>query len=524
MSFKEQYKSFLIFTLLTIITFFVVQKNILHTLSDATHAYKDESETIVLGAIIADKYNKKIPSNANMGFISIIDYKYDYNQYLIQSFSLIKDVIPDTFLKLENINDSTWSNGIAKNFAGFIVKQDPQLTDYIGRDVFLQNGESRIVKMVTHDSNAYTTIYLTGAVIDPHTIDPSKTVKLSGKSIHPELMILTPYLSQYGIQGILFSKLYNVFPDLKALHRINSLFFALTISALVLVYRKIISSNFAVIFFLTIIFSYWVMLFARNLYWIPFSWFLPAVFSGYYFDAKKNINKILWLTAVYFSFLFKSLAGYEFISSVILFAAAIFVFELFNPMSEISKLQSIKGFFIICFLGVAGFLTALLIHANIRGNTIFEGMQSIYEFDVKRRTYGNPAVFSTDRETYTSLLASPLAVVKNYIFAWKTEFLKFISGSSFLLLLLISVGTIFYRFYKNHQNKTRELGLFIAFLMPPLSWFVLAKSHSYVHTHINFVLWYFGFAAAIIYISFTGVKIAVINIVAWAKTADTSKL
>ena len=523
MNFNEQYKSFLIFILLTIITFFVVQKNILHTLSNEDHTYQDGSETIVLGGIIADKYNKKFPKNANMGFISISDYTYDYNHYL-QSYGLIKDVIPDTVLKLENINDSKWSNGIAKNFAGFIVKQDPQLTDYIGRDVFLQNGESRIVKMVTHDSNAYTTIYLTGAVIDPHTIDLSKTVKLSGKSIHSELMILTPYLSQYGIQGVLFSELYNIFPSLNAQHRINSLFFALTISALVLVYRKIISTDFAIIFFLTIIFSYWVMLFARNLYWIPFSWFLPAVFSGCYLNAKKNINKILWLIAVYFSFLFKSLAGYEFISSVILFAAAIFVFKLFNPISSIGKLQSVKGFFIICFLGVAGFLTALLIHANIRGDTIFEGLQSIYELDVKRRTYGNPEVFSADREVYASLSASALAVIKTYIFGWKTQFLKFMPGSSFFLLLLTSVGTIFYRFYENHQNKSRDLGLFVAFIMPPLSWFILAKSHSYVHIHINFVLWYLGFAAAIIYISFAGVKIGVINMVAWAKTANPSKI
>ena len=107
---------------------------------------------------------------------------------------------------------------------------------------------------------------------------------------------------------------------------------------------------------------------------------------------------------------------------------------------------------------------------------------------------------------------------------WKTQFLKFMPGSSFFLLLLTSVGTIFYRFYENHQNKSRDLGLFVAFIMPPLSWFILAKSHSYVHIHINFVLWYLGFAAAIIYISFAGVKIGVINMVAWAKTANPSKI
>ena len=33
-----------------------------------------------------------------------------------------------------------------------------------------------------------------------------------------------------------------------------------------------------------------------------------------------------------------------------------------------------------------------------------------------------------------------------------------------------------------------------------VSWFVLAKSHSYVHTHINFVLWYMGYVQVCLYV------------------------
>jgi hypothetical protein len=483
---------------------------------------KDESETLILGKIFADKYHMTIPKKANLGFVSINELVYEPS-YIFQSYGLVKEYLPDIELKVEKINDVNWSNGIAKNWAGFVVKQDDRVSYYVGRNIFLQNGESRIITKISN-YDKYANIYVSGTIIEPNIIDASETIKLSGKPIHTESILLTPYVSQYGIGGIMFSKLYAVFPSIKSLRTINCLFFSITIALLVLVYKRIISNDFAIIFFITINLSFWVMAVSRNLYWIPFSIFLPAVFSGFYFISRKNLHKFLSLVAVYAALLFKCLAGYEYISSVILFAAAIFVYELFNPERSISKLQSVKCFFIICFLGVAGFITALIMHADMRGNTIIEGLQSIYEMDVKRRTYNSSNINAFGTYVADSLSASPLSVVKTYIFDWKTEFLRFIPSSSFFILLLTSMVTILFRYYKGHKNSVRDAGLFIAFLMPPLSWFVLAKAHSYIHVHKNFMLWYLGFAAAIIYISFTGIKIAIINVVAWAGSTNPSKL
>ena len=42
--------------------------------------------------------------------------------------------------------------------------------------------------------------------------------------------------------------------------------------------------------------------------------------------------------------------------------------------------------------------------------------------------------------------------------------------------------------------------MFIVFLGTTLSWFILGKAHSYVHTHMNYVLWYFGFIQICLYI------------------------
>lgn len=517
------YKNIAMFFILIIITFFVVQKNIINSAPSKFYGdFQHDSETLVLGRVVADKYGKELPKAAHLGFASIIDFKYE-PKYKYQSYSLVNSKeISDYTMNSEDINDSNWARGISKKFAGVVTKKDYSLSDYVGRLLYLPNGESRTIQAVEHVDN-YTNIYLTGSVIDSTFFDFPVILKLSGLQVNPELILLNPYLSQYGIQGDFFSLIYNnVISKINALYYINSFVFSIVIASLVFLYRRIISTEFAVIFFLTIVLSPWIVSFARNLYWVPFSWFLPAVFSGFYFLSKSSEYKALSIVLVYFSFLFKCLAGYEYISSVILLAAAIFCYELFNPDRVISKSESLKGFFLICTIGVAGFVTALLMHANMRGDSIIEGLKSIYELDVKRRTYGDPSVFGS--ESFEALSSSPLTVVKTYIFNWNTLFLKGIPGYGFYTFLWISIATICYRWYESHQNTLKDLGLFIAFFISPLSWFILAKGHSGVHTHMNYVLWYFGFAACILSISLNGFKIAIIHITSWAKTANPEKI
>ena len=42
--------------------------------------------------------------------------------------------------------------------------------------------------------------------------------------------------------------------------------------------------------------------------------------------------------------------------------------------------------------------------------------------------------------------------------------------------------------------------LFIITLLTTISWFVLGKAHSYIHTHMNFVLFFMGWVQVSIYI------------------------
>jgi len=48
--------------------------------------------------------------------------------------------------------------------------------------------------------------------------------------------------------------------------------------------------------------------------------------------------------------------------------------------------------------------------------------------------------------------------------------------------------------------KTEQAVMYVFFLLTSISWFYLAKSHSYIHHHMNYVMWYFGFVQICLYI------------------------
>ena len=475
-----------------------------------------------MGRLVSEKYNKEIPNNTYLGYASIGEF-VPSAKYVYQSHAIIRDnYVGDYVFSVENISDENWSKGISKTFAGVVVKRDSIIDNYVGRELALQNGETRIINAIEH-SGAYTNIFVSGAVIDSGAFDPLVAIRLVDGPPHSELIYLTPYLSQWGIQGLIFSKLYNnLSMSINSLYTLNSLLFAMSIAVLTMLYARIISTEFAITFLVTIILSPWIISFSRNLYWIPFTWFAPAIFAALYFLTNNSPRKWFWIALLYASFVFKCLAGYEYISAIILLASAIFLYDFFNPNRRLTRTEALGGGAIVCAVGVAGFVTALAIHAGMRGDGVLDGIRNIYEIDVKRRTYGDPNAFGA--ESYAALSASPLAIIAEYVCVWRTEFIKFIPGYLFYVLILTSVATISYRMYASHRNMARDAGLFIAFLLPPLSWFILAKGHSGVHTHMNYVLWYFGFSACIVYLSFNGLKIAIANIVSWAKATNADKI
>lgn len=125
-------------------------------------------------------------------------------------------------------------------------------------------------------------------------------MKISGKNPGPSSIIITPYLSQFGIQGVIFSYLHKIFENLDRLRLLNAAPFSIVFSTIILIYVRILPSIFCIALFITVVLSPWMMPIAKNLYWMPVFWLLPALFTSLYYLSIIQLHKILLIIAIYF--------------------------------------------------------------------------------------------------------------------------------------------------------------------------------------------------------------------------------
>jgi len=341
----------------------------------------------------------------------------------------------------------------------------------------------------------------------------------SGKTKNTKL-VFAPYKSQYGVQGVVFSKIHRIFGfnGLYQLQSINSILLAIVVVSLFFLYRHIYDNRFAVIFLITMLSSPWIVSFARNLYWVPFLWFLPALLAAIMYLKKGVVVCSILLLGIVASVFIKSLAGYEYLSTITLFACSVFMVAPFFKTSDRDLPGNLRLFVLVFIACVIGFVCALLVHANMRGDTILSGLKNILEQDVKRRTYGDSSLFAPVYKA--SLESSPLAVIKTYVISWGTPLVAWLPGKLFKFLICFASIGILYKFSTKHITMKREAILLVFFFIVPASWFVLAKGHSYIHTQLNYVLWYFGFVQALIYVTLNTIIIFLLYLFKLVKIAN----
>lgn len=319
----------------------------------------------------------------------------------------------------------------------------------------------------------------------------------------------TAYESSYGLQGRIFKYLYKTIPNINLFHQITAFFMSLTVVSLFYAMSKVFDKKFSYLFFISLTTSYWIVAASKNLFWQSFLWFLPSVFSFLLFLSKSKLKNFFYFFCIFFFVFLKSLCGYEFLTTITLFTISPFVLGPYFKGETSIKYNYIIYIFIACILG---FLSAILIHAHLKSVNIFEGIDILINDIIMRRTYAiNSSNYGSLKE---SLDLNVISVILKYINEWTTPLVlrlpwspdgpaayTKISSMSFKLMIALSVFGIFQKFILKIISWKKELMLISFYFLVCISWFVFAKGHSYIHTHINFVNWYFGFIATIIYLS-----------------------
>lgn len=298
-----------------------------------------------------------------------------------------------------------------------------------------------------------------------------------------------PYRAQLGLHQPVYAALASTFglDDLTQLQRLAAAATAAALVGLGLLYHRLFGALFATLFVAGFAISPMFTTMARNLYWSPVLFFLPALAGAAMQLDPSPRRRPLWLVAAGVATFMKSASTYEYLTTVVLLACApALVAPLFR--GERPQVGRAAAIWLAC---VAGFLAAFVLHASTRGDTLMAGATSIYVEDIARRTYGDPD--GQTGEARESLEASALDVLHIYLRSGYPGSREMgMPGKVFLALIALAAAGVAIQAIRGRRDLAlRDAAVLTVFFAVPVSWIVLAKGHSYTQTHINFVLWAF---------------------------------
>ncbi|WP_298068641.1 hypothetical protein [uncultured Mailhella sp.] len=447
-------------------------------------SFQIDSERLVLSSILREKNNIK----SKYGLCHF--YTSDYNNYTYKTLLTNSEYY-------KNINRHKNMFIVSKNNYTENIYKENNVVGFMNGDLF------NIIKVNTYKDHFIEIVLDNEKKLSVEKHSPVSKIKVYDS--HGNLLpfySVAPYLSQFGLQGFLFSSILKNISEKEAIqimHVVCSFFTSLVLLLIsIFIYKKynfLMSASFYSVFLL----SPWIVAFARNAYWVEFTWFMPVLLGLMCSIYKTKTANILCIFSIFLFIFIKCLCGYEYISTIMMTTVSFLFFDLCSAMVKKDKsglIRNIKLLSCVSIACLAGFIVAICIHAYLRGDgNIMVGLGNIYKQDALRRLSGDPLNFPSLAQ---SLSASVGTVLTRY-FKFSTSVLFGLSRSTFFILISLPIAIFIYK-VKHKEGIFFDIVMYLFFFMSSISWFVIAKAHSYVHTHMNYVLWYFGFIQICIYI------------------------
>lgn len=328
------------------------------------------------------------------------------------------------------------------------------------------------------------------------------------------------YLSQFGLQGVLLAKLHNQpfnYTVIGISTSASVLFSILTALAFSIPVSKInnISGFPAVaLYWVSMAFSPWLLQFSYSLYWVPFTIVIPALITLCLGTWMHDKRKWFVLTFVCIAMVVKCLCGYEYITTITLFACGGYVFSLIRTGLKV-RVSSLSLIFAAC---VVGFFIALFIHVlQLHHISDGHGLSTImHRAEAHTGTDGggdDPTLLiarlasRAGNEDVISILSTS-ANDHKLLFAW-TAFKEYfhlpalafyesvIPFGWFIFIAFIASFICLSHLFASLKNRfSCDVKLFsfgVAFIfLGVFSWQILAWHHMTVHYHLNGQLFAYG--------------------------------
>jgi hypothetical protein len=360
------------------------------------------------------------------------------------------------------------------------------------------------------------------------------------------------YPSQFGLQVLIFGVLYDwLHLPMTVIIAVNAL---LSVSVLSAIYLALIYEFGALpgaAGILTFALSPWIVVFAKSLYWVIWTWLLPVLLALLFGRQmyRSLPNAVMIGITFYILFLFKFLCGYDYITTIVLCSAAPIIY--YGLKSARPASVSAGGMAVVGLAACLAFASGVSLQALRIADNFWDGINIVWN-DAQKRTMAMSGTAQDVAEVSCSYIADVAArqECKDQIFASLNssivgvvavymifrDFLPWLNGPGYdldqttasALKKAVSQGnfvqlvSVIERIDRHEmvsslvtvvqslcglalliattilmlRDRRRALpfgGLIYTSFLGAVSWFVLAKGHSQVHTHLNYIVWYIGF-------------------------------
>jgi hypothetical protein len=330
------------------------------------------------------------------------------------------------------------------------------------------------------------------------------------------------YKSQIGGQGMLFSILDGLMhlpahEELRIFYAFTSILSSLTLSVIVLWFYWEVSFSASLFALASALLSPWLVVFGGKLWWSMWSFYLPMAVVMYYLKSRPAHRHrrfgLLVFTAVFAKCVF---TGYEYITTTLIMVMVPFVYYGMRDRWSFRELK--RGLLTVVFSSSLAVLLSLAILciqiASVEGS-ILEGADHIW-YSLQKRTVADTRDWELDHDAGLELnvvsvvgeyLTGTYFNVGDYSETSKPFAGRFVSQIRYWhLVCLFGIVSVFLHALRRRHPDEEKPQSDMAFVsatwfsvLAPLSWFAIFMSHSYVHTHMDFIVWQmpftlFGFA------------------------------
>jgi hypothetical protein len=328
-----------------------------------------------------------------------------------------------------------------------------------------------------------------------------------------------PYKSQNGGQGMLFGALAGLIPlpnpaKLDLFHGLTALLSAVSLALILVWCFREFGFGAGGMALIAAVFSQWLVVFGKNLWWSIWAFYLPMVIVLYTLAHAGGIRKVRPIRfglVVFLAVLVKCFFnGYEYITTTLLMMVVPYVyFSVRDRVGWKILLTGLLTAVAASALAILVSMTVLCFQIAAIDGSVAKGIEHIVS-SLLRRTYADAQLFPAD---YTaSLDASPVDVVITYLKATYFDVNNFLSAPSawiakyifnirygYLIALFAAASAtlLFTARSKPNTGLHPAAGALVAALwfslLAPLSWLIIFKAHSYVHTFMNNLVWQMPF-------------------------------